>query len=156
MASVRPIQCSFNPAPRFSDTETDHHVYGILSRDNENSITVNPLEHKVSSFSTFPICRQGVHWPEAEQSIKQFLDTIVKLAHLTGASLPKKFTGTADMIESVTETTVACTTYLIPNATSRRAVLIAQSMVLVWLQDGTLKLRQGYVTSQCTKNCRCN
>jgi len=89
------------------------------------------------------MCRQSIHWTEAERTTRYFLENLYKLSHLTGAKMPKQLsvensTGFATKEDDLVETAVACTIFQHPNGSAARTALIAQSMLLLWLQDGKI------------------
>ena len=141
---LRPILSSFNPTPHPLSAESSREMYHILSRHDRNSLTVKPSERNVPWFSTFPVCRQSIHWAEAERSAKYFLGNLYELSRLTGTRMPKQLDMNTDMKfvtkhDDLIETAVACTIFQHPNGNVARASLIAQAMLLLWLQDGKMK-----------------
>lgn len=139
----RPILCSFDPVFQPLNAETSQNISNILSQPNDNSITVEPSKTNVPWFSTLQICRQSIHWTEAERSTRYFLENLHKLSRLTGAKMPKQLsmgngTGFATEQNDLIETAVACTIFQHPNGNAARTALVAQSMLLLWLQDGKI------------------
>jgi hypothetical protein len=146
-----PISYIYDPIEHPSHTTIHNDLFNFLDPRNEditshrytNSVLLSPSSIGIPWPSTIPGCRQSKYWETADQMAKDMLEAIYQSSipgEVQDGKLPPELQASEEhkvrKERELLATAVKSTVYMFPDASSVRAGMIAQSMLLIFLHDG--------------------
>lgn len=140
--SIRPLDCTFDPVGPGSSGKPDLDFASLFREDNvpdDAPLVLYPEELGVPWHTSLPWVRQSKFWAHAEKA-GRYLVTQISLGKVSErGKLPVEMEdGRCKWkIDELVEDAVSCCTYLYPTSSPTRLALLTQSVLLLFLHDGT-------------------
>lgn len=139
---MRPLDCTFDPVGPGSVGKPDLDFASLFRGENvpeDAPLVLSPEELGVPWQTSLPWVRQSKFWAHAEKA-GRYLVTQISLAKASErGKLPMEMEDDRRKwkIDELVENAVSCCTYLYPTSSPTRLALLTQSVLLLFLHDGT-------------------